>query len=169
MSKTATYALIESATASGSQSSITFNTIPNTYTDLIVVANFGSSTTTQTIETRVNGDTSSSTNYSWTWVFGNGSTATSTRGSSEARIPVGQIGSNTGTNQNSIFHFMDYANTTTNKTIMGRFNTVDRSLAAVAGMYRTTNAISSISIFTQGGNFNAGSTFRLYGIQAGNA
>lgn len=167
MARTGTYTQIASNTVGTATPSITFSAIPGTYTDLVIVSNFGSSTTTQTIETRVNGETSASTNYSWTWVFGSGTTATSTRGSNDNRIPVGQIGTSvTTTDNNSIFHFMDYANTTTNKNVLGRFNTPERGVVVVTGMFRSTTAISSISIFTQAGNFNVGSTFTLYGIEA---
>jgi hypothetical protein len=159
------YTPIATTTLGSAAASYTFSSIPSTYTDLVLVANYGSATTTQSIEMRVNGDTSASTNYSWTWIFGNGTSASSSRESSGNRILFGQIGTSaTTTDNNSIFHFMNYANTTTNKSIIGRFNTVERGVAAIVNTYRSTTAISSISMFTQAGNFNAGSTFTLYGI-----
>jgi hypothetical protein len=163
---TNTYTVIDTKTIAVAASSISFTSIPQTYTDLVLVSNFGTSVTTQTIEMRVNGDTSGSTNYSWTWISGNGSVTTSTRGSNDNRIPVGFIGPTTTINANSIIQIMNYANTTTNKTILGRLNTSDRLLVADVGLYRSTNAISSIQFYTQGGNFNVGSTFSLYGILA---
>jgi hypothetical protein len=72
-------------------------------------------------------------------------------------------------NTNIIIDIMDYSNTTTNKTNLTRSNNVGNGLAAVVGMWRNTNAITSIRFFPDSGNFSTGSTFRLYGIQAGNA
>jgi hypothetical protein len=71
---------------------------------------------------------------------------------------------------------MDYSNTTTNKTVLIRENTLNvgsgmnPGTAAVVGLYRSTVALNTIQVFDlTGKSIASGSTFRLYGIQAGNA
>jgi hypothetical protein len=167
MARTGTYTQIATTATPTATNTISFTSIPATYTDLVIVANYGSTAGSQSIETRVNGETNTSTSYSWTWMTGNGTTATSSRGSNDNRIVVGYIGTTTNTiENNSIINFMDYANTTTHKPVLVGFNQVDRGVVRVVGMYKSTSAISSIQLYTQGGNFNVGSTFTLYGIEA---
>jgi hypothetical protein len=63
---------------------------------------------------------------------------------------------------------MNYANTTTNKSLLSRASWGDYSLMrAIIGLWRNTNAINTIKILTaNGNNFDVGSTFTLYGIAA---
>jgi hemolysin activation/secretion protein len=65
---------------------------------------------------------------------------------------------------------MNYSNTTTNKTFLMRTNTANANTSLSASLWRSTAAITSISLgveFTQ--NFVVGSTFNLYGILGANA
>jgi len=72
-----TYVPIQAITLSASTSSVDFTNIPQTFTDLIIVASarYVSTNTGQGLGIRFNGDTTS--NYSFTILEGNGSTATS--------------------------------------------------------------------------------------------
>lgn len=163
MAKTATYALIEAKTLGSATSTITFSSIPNTYTDLVLVFNGAASSYVNTY-LQINGD--SSALYSETRLYGNGSTATSARYSNQTYSFVGDVHTN---QSNGILHFMDYANTTTFKSFLSRDNAPSGGLGAWAGLYRSTSAISSILFgATSGATFNTGSTFKLYGIQAVN-
>lgn len=169
MAKTATYALIDSATASGSQSSITFTNIPQTYTDLVLVSGFNG-VSSNNFSTRVgNGSIDTGANYSYTRLWGTGSGGGSaSRNANEsfltANITVGSSGSN------SIIQIMDYANTTTFKTALHRFNDAGAIVFAIVGLWRSTSAINQLRVYsTNSVNFASGSTFKLYGIQAGNA
>lgn len=69
----------------------------------------------------------------------------------------------------NVINVENYSNTTTNKTVIARSNS-SSSIAgtvAVAGLWRSTSAITSITVFcTNGSNIKAGSTFSLYGIKA---
>lgn len=164
MSKTATYALIESVTLGSATSTVTFSSIPNTYTDLILVFN-GSASSYVNTYLQINGDSSSL--YSETRIYGNGSTAISARYINQTFAFVGDVHTN---QSNGFLHFMDYANTNVFKTFLSRDNAPSGGLGAWAGLYRSTSAISSILFgATSGATFNSGSTFNLYGIQAGNA
>jgi hypothetical protein len=169
MAKTATYSLIDSTTGTGSSNSITFSSIPSTYTDLILVVNGATTTSTGNPRLRFNGDTGS--NYSDTNLYGSGSAAGSYRNTSGTSIQlIATVYFNTSLDTNLIIHIMDYANTTTNKTTLNRANKATDGVDAVVGLWRNTAAINSLTLFTaSGNNISSASTFKLYGIQAGNA
>jgi hypothetical protein len=65
---------------------------------------------------------------------------------------------------------MDYANTTTYKTVLSRGNEAAAEVNAEVGLWRSTVAITSLALDLETGiDFSIGSNFKLYGIQAGNA
>jgi hypothetical protein len=165
MSKTATYALIASTTTTNGQTSLSFSSIPSTYTDLVVVANCRNNSGTYDLQLRVNSDGGS--NYSRTYLVGDGTTAASARASS---VTYAQIGGYIGTSQGvAVINFMDYANTTTNKTFLSRAGSAAVNTGALVALWRSTAAINSITFDWAAGAFAADGSFRLYGIQAGNA
>lgn len=160
--KTGTYTLINSTTLTTATASVSFSSIPGTYTDLIVVIGGSQSVATNT-NMRLNGDTGN--NYSDTAITGNGSSASSGRNSNQPYFWFGVMGTGEST---ALFHIMDYANTTTNKTVLHRMNNAGGFVQAFVGLYRSTSAITSVTFLPNAGNFNSGSTFKLYGIEAGN-
>ena len=185
MSKTATYALIESQTLGSAAATVTFSSIPGTYTDLILQCSLRADTTTFNNMNfpilRFNGDSTSGL-YSVTSLYsrntGSGDTANSGRASSQNEINFGGVvttSMSASTFSPWIAHFLDYSNTTTNKTVLNRIAsasnlTTSDGLAVGVGLWRNTNAITSLSLTgTSSGLFQIGSTFKLYGIQAGNA
>jgi hypothetical protein len=117
---------------------------------------------------RFNGDTGS--NYSDTVLFGNGSTAGSVRTTSATNMLAGYVAApETASNTYNVetHHFMNYANTTTNKTVLHRASKASNGVDAVVSLWRSTAAINTIKYFvTGGGNLAVGSTFSLYGIAA---
>jgi hypothetical protein len=168
MSKTATYSLIASTTASGSSGNVSFTSIAGTYTDLILVFNGAHATTAEDFHIQVNSDTGS--NYSRTWLTGTGSAAASSRATSQTYMRMNQNAyMGTAFAYAYIIQFMDYSNTNTNKTVLTRANGAPNGVDALVNLWRNTNAITSIYCYTPSGNFATGSTFKLYGIQAGNA
>jgi hypothetical protein len=169
MSKTATYALIDSYTFPSAQSSFTFSSIPGTYTDLRVVFNGGVVSGSLNLYMQYNSDTGG--NYSTRNITGDGGSAFSLSPlSNVTNIICNYYGYLTADmNTNISIDIMDYSNTTTNKTNLTRSNNAGNGTALVIGMWRNTNAITSIRFFPDSGNFSTGSTFKLYGIQAGNA
>lgn len=173
MSRTATYALIASTTGTGSSGSITFSSIPQTYTDLVLVSSVQktASGSGSGFNIRFNGDTN--TNYSNTFIEGSGSSASSYRSSNSVGLQGGAMTSNANSANFdvNINHIMDYANTTTYKTVITRYNDNEFSyVGSCVSLWRATSAqaITSITIYAVS-NFASGSTFRLYGIEAGNA
>jgi hypothetical protein len=155
---TATYDKIESQTISAS-TSVTFSSIPSTYTDLVIICT-GRDSGGGYIRARFNSDTGS--NYSRTILRGNGSSATSARGSNETGVFI-----DFETDRASgIVNVMNYSNTTTFKTVIHRSNNTTGNVAAVASLYRSTSAISTISLAAGDGGSTLTGTFTLYGIKA---
>ena len=167
MAAGSTYTPIQTYTASGSQSSITFSSIPSTYTDLIVVINAASSTGGFGSWIRLNSDTA--TNYSQTILYGDGSSAVSLQGTNGTFVNLNYYGDATTTSnaQTIIVQIQNYASTSTYKTFLSRGGNVASGLSAIVGLWRISSAISSITILSaNGGNYASTSTFTLYGIAA---
>jgi hypothetical protein len=164
-----TYTPIATTTLSSASNNVTFSSISGSYTDLILVCNFGASTNGFSLYLYVNSD-SGGTTYSNTSLRGSGSAATSTRNSNTNVIYVeSSLSANTGITTNCIVNIMNYSNTTTNKTFLIRANNTDSSFpgaVATTGSWRNTNAITSVSFGSFSGNLASGSTFTLYGIKA---
>lgn len=172
--KTGTYTLIASNTLNSSTTSVTFSSIPSTYTDLILVMNCWQPSSTGEIQIQFNGDTG--TNYSYTRLEGNHNGAESLRSSNNTKLFVGALSTSSYPTVSTV-HILDYANTTTYKSSLVRHNSLYSSnvfpinTGAIAGLWRSTSAITSMTIDqynTGDGNFASGSTFKLYGIEAGN-
>jgi hypothetical protein len=160
----ATYTPIASITLGAAVAEVTFTSIPSIYTDLVLVA-FTNQTSSIASYIQFNGDTA--TNYSNTNLTGDGTSATSNRVTSSA---LGVAFATTSANdQISILNIMNYSNTTTNKTFLLRRNDAAAQISLVAGLWRSTAAISSMRLYSNGSTFTSNSTFNLYGIQAGNA
>jgi hypothetical protein len=155
----ATYEPIATATASGSTNSISFTSIPSTYTDLIVVIGvLGSSAD---FDLRINNDSGS--NYSYTRLYGDGTGIASDRASNQTAIQVTLGGSSPGV---QILNLNNYSNTTTNKTVLNRINLTSH-VAATVGLWRNTSAINRLDFIGQSGsNIQANSTYTIYGIKA---
>jgi hypothetical protein len=161
---TATYDKIATYTAPSPQSSYTFTTISQAYTDLVLVYNGTVTVTGKDIRWQFNGDTGG--NYSYTYINGNGSTAASGRLANSSYIPSYATVGSSANPATILFHVMNYSNTTTYKTALMRASDAGAELNAYVGLWRNTAAITSIKIFPNTDNFSTGSTFTLYGIKA---
>jgi hypothetical protein len=156
----ATYEPIETKTLGTAQASVTFSSIPATYTDLVLVVQ-GTSTVNEPILMQFNGDTGS--NFSWTQIGADAGGTFSTRASSQTSIRGGFSNTAQG---NQIVQIMNYSNSTTHKTSLSRSNIANVGVRAIAGLWRNTNAITSITVIQSAGNFSSSCTFTLYGIKA---
>ena len=165
--KTGTYSLIASTTLASATGTVTFSSVPQTYTDLIVVS-FRQQASAARLYLRFNNDATSL--YSDTWLSGEGATVYNGRDTSSTAISVGGIwnGTTTTTWATNTTHIMDYANTTTFKSTITR-DSNDKAgtgtVEAMIGLYRSTSAITTVNV-VGGSNFSIGSTFKLYGIEA---
>ena len=159
-----TYEAIFTETLASAQASVTFSSIPSTYTDLVLVTNaILASGGAANLWCRFNGD--SGANYSTTYLAGNGTSASSSRDTSATEGWCGRLSSSNWTT--SIASFQNYANTTTNKTSISRGNDTSGLVIAFVSLWRNTSAINSIVLTNSSAvNFSIGSQFSLYGIKA---
>ena len=162
----ATYTPIASITLGATASSVTFSSIPQTYTDLVLIISTKNTSTGNYILTRYNSD--SGTNYSQTRILGNGSVAASNRDTNDNSFAL-MYQTNTTDPGVCVLNIFNYSNTTTNKTAISRDSFAADTTFLRVGMWRNTSAITNISLTINGGNFNTGSTFNLYGILGANA
>jgi hypothetical protein len=163
----ATYESIATYTVTGSAldgpTGLTFTSIPSIYTDLQIVQNV-TTTAPAIMLVQINGDTTN--NYSVTSLTGSGSSAASDRSSNAGAMST-RVAHTTTTIGTFISNFMNYSNTTTNKTVLFRSNNTAFGTEATVGLYRSTSAITSIRLFLdRSENYSVGSTFTLYGIKA---
>jgi hypothetical protein len=159
---TTTYEKIATTTLGSSSATITFSSIPATYTDIVLIV-AGTVGSLSNVAFQVNSDTGS--NYSNTLMLGSGSAATSERGSNLISSP----GTVISTGQSVVkLQFMNYSNTTTFKTVLNNGGHAGSYVGAGVGLWRSTSAINSITVLTYNNNstYQSGSTFTLYGIKA---
>ena len=159
-----TYTLISKNILGSSQSSVTFSSIPTTYTDLIVKISTRSdradvdeiiiikpnNSTTGLTYRRLRGDGAAAGSSSDNGAYANGNTSTSNSFS------------------NTEIYFPNYASSN-NKSYsidgLMETNATNAYMALTAGLWSNTSAISSL-VFSPayGTNFISGSSFYLYGI-----
>jgi hypothetical protein len=167
-----TYEPIATQTLGSTAATVTFSSIPSTYTDLVLVTNYIATSLGNTVNMTFNSDTAS--NYSRTYI---GAWAAPTASSGTTRFTsrnniscFWQVGAASTTTPNPmIYNIMNYSNTTTYKTVLSRFNTMAATLSEVSaeiGLWRTNSAINRIDLTSSATTFAIGSTFTLYGIKA---
>jgi hypothetical protein len=153
-----TYEPIQTQTIGTAIATVTFSSIPQTYTDLILVANLIDSNGFSVM--RFNSD--SGNNYSRTWMYGSGTSALSSRGSNISGLDLKATTSGSEFSVD-VVHLLNYSNTTTYKSCLIRQSLASQEVALYAGLWRNTSAISTITISN---DIRIGSTFTLYGIKA---
>jgi hypothetical protein len=165
---TNTYVAINTQTLASAATGITFSSIPNTYTDLVLVLNLISTSAGNDVKVRVNSD--SGVNYSETWFGGNGSSASSGRDTNNTAWNSLKLVGTTTAPQTFRFQFQNYSNTTRNKTMLWRSSLAGAEVIAGVGLWNSTAAISTIYVYEAGNTnpqtFAAGTTATLYGILA---
>jgi hypothetical protein len=163
-----TYEPIATQTTTSVVGSIIFSSIPSTYTDLVLVEVSADNTdASRATVLRFNSD--SGTNYSLTELYTNGTTVSSIRTTNSTGASMSydvSVDTTLGKSIN-VAHIMNYANSTTYKTILARENSLGQygGSGAIVNLWRSTSAITSITAI-HSGNFVIGSTFTLYGIKA---
>jgi hypothetical protein len=160
-----TYEKIATTTLGTTASSITFSTISAAYTDLrLVFVGLEDAAAFDYVNLRFNSDTGS--NYSLTYLYGSGSAASSGRFSNAAQLRVAQYGMSTTIPLLVEADIFSYAGSTY-KTILSKASEDFNGSGAVStqvGLWRSTSAITSITILTLANNFAANSSATLYGI-----
>ena len=161
-----TYTPIATTTLGSNSATVVFSSIPSTYTDIILVGSVRASGTAD-VKVRVNGLTTAI--YSNTILYGTGSVAGSYRNSTATAGGTEPVDTASNTFTPKIINFMNYANTTTFKTYLGRTstNSTANGVTATVGLIQTTAAINSITLlFETADTFQTGSTFTLYGVKS---
>ena len=156
----ATYKLISSVTVSTATNTISFTSIPQTYTDLVIKASLRGSTATTTFAVQVNGTTITSVIR----LFGGGN-FTAADSFNEHYINPSDFTSNTFGNTD--LYFPNYA-TSINKTYgvdsVGENDEVQAYMNFASNLTNITDPITSINLLRTSGNFVQYSTAYLYGI-----
>lgn len=152
---------------SGGQSSVTFSSIPQGYTDLKIVCSVRDTGggVTNNIIVAVNGVT---TSQSVKQLGGTGSSAYSASDTPIYAYGAVSGGATANTFSNCEIYIPNYASTTTNKSVSLDFVTENNATAGyqtlAAGLYASNTAITSLAINANGTSFAQYSTFTLYGI-----
>lgn len=170
-----TYEPIATTTLGSDTATVSFTSIPSTYTDLILVFVGAVASAGWEVGIRFNNDATSL--YTTTILYGNGSSATSERlTTSSLGIVDSWTGGNHGTTlgkNSAIFQIMNYSNTTTYKTALVRGNANDSTgapfVTGAVGLWRSTSAINRVDFISYPVtpiNIKTGSTITLYGIKS---
>lgn len=157
-----TYVALDKITVASATPSVTFTSIPQTYTDLVIIAS-GTASAGAYTKLYFNGVTTAT--YSWQNLYGTGSAVGATRTGSFNYIQCyyNYANSNPTLMEVNIFN---YANTSMYKTILLPDYDAGYEVTAKAGTWQSTSAITSATLERVSGNWNVGTTFSLYGIAA---
>jgi len=162
-----TYEKIATTTLGSSASTITFSSIPSTYTDLRLA--FTGTSAAGRIGFIFNSDSGS--NYSTTTIYGGGASVTTQSFQNQANIMLISY-SNGPSNTVPAFGTADifsYAGSTYKTVLVAAssdYNSIYNGVTRNVTLYRSTSAITSITINTNGSDLNSGCTATLYGIKA---
>ena len=167
-----TYEPIASTTLGSSAATVEFTSLSGSFTDLLIVAEIGTTGGGGNVQLQVNSDTGS--NYSHTLIQGNGTSVASARQSAGSSIDsrrIGRIEALAAANENfvNMVTFLSYANTNVYKTYLAQSHSASTvsGVSRIVGLWQSTSAITSLSFDVEGSlNFRAGSTFSLFGVKA---
>jgi hypothetical protein len=156
----------------GGAASVSFNSIPGTYKHLQIRAmtqNIYSSIDPDNIKVVFNSDTG--TNYSYHVMRGNGVNVVSAGASSVAfglAYYSGAVNASSSLFGVSIIDILDYTDTNKYKTLrsLGGFDeNGDGAVGITSSAWRSTSAITDITLSNGNGNWKQYSSFALYGIK----
>jgi hypothetical protein len=156
---------IATVTLQSASSTITFSGIPNIYRDLILVGNYGATSSGAGLsQVQFNSDVGN--NYHDVWMANRSDTGGPVSGVNSGvnsiRLYRNEFDANTLSHP-MIMQVLDYSATDKHKTCLIRNGTVTvNTTIATAARWANSAAINSVTIFTPN-TFLAGSTFSLFG------
>lgn len=160
---TSTYEPIATFTFTSAAQEFTFTAIPQTYSDLFMVRTGATNATNQhDITWRANGDTGN--NYAYCRVLAeSGADAFTDSSGTTSSVNANQTGQSVSFTWLQIFN---YSSTSMYKgsIIKTNCNAPTFTMASGSGTWKSTAAITSLTIREEQGTFSAGSVFTLYGI-----
>lgn len=163
-----TYKLIETVTVgAGGSASITFSSIPQTYTDLVLVSSLRSTSASNDLAMTLafNGSTS---NFTSRYLYGNVPAGTAVSGSNAFyHGNMNGAGSTASVFTSTSLYIPNYTGSTNKSYSVD--NTMENNSTTsypflVAGLWSVTSAITSVTI-TNASNFAQYSSASLYGIK----
>lgn len=163
--------LIETKTLSIAAASIEFTSIPQTFTDLVVISSLRDANTqvSNAISLTFN---SNSSNRSVRQLIGFGSSVGSFTSSIMLGARVNGTASTANTFASSVLYIPNYTAATNKSSSLdgvSENNGTDGILEMVANLWADTSAITSIQLPANTGNYVVGSTVSLYGILKGSS
>jgi hypothetical protein len=154
----------------GGAASISFASIPSTFKHLQIrgIGRTAQSANYTFTYLQLNSDTGA--NYSAHELYGNGSSAGAAAASSTTWGWAGYSGAQSNTNNFGAFviDILDYANTNKYKTVRslsGYDANGNGAIGLESASWRSTSAVSTVTLLTNGHNFSQYSQFALYGIK----
>ncbi len=168
-----TYQLIASATATGSETTISFTSIPQTYTDLVLRVSYrGSNASAWAGNLTIRPNAASGTNN--TYLSGTGAAATSYRVGqwyalidSTSTFTANSNGNTSNTFSNIEYYIPSYTVSQARQVsgfAVGEQNATTAYMSVTANYYSSTTAITQLDVRDLN-YMGAGSTFFLYGIK----
>ena len=165
---------ISTTVVSGSQASVTINSIPQTYTHLQIRSRLIGTQNNPpgTCFVEINSDTNTN-NYSNHYLVGDGSSVSNgylSPGGSRRIIFAGHTyaGVQPTYPHVGIVDVLDYTNTSRYKTFRQFFGNETNSYGEIcldSGLWMSTSAITSLKFFLDAGNLTTGTRIALYGIK----
>lgn len=160
--------LIAKNVLTSSASSVSFSSIPGTYTDLMLLLSARSDRVTGTTDDAEILFNSSSSNFSYRTLYGNGASALS---SSSASLNLYGVVNNASTTANTFtngeIYIPNYAGSTNKSFSVSLAHENNNTTAFIwteAGLWSNTAAITSVTLDLASGSYVSGSSFFLYGI-----
>ena len=162
-------------TASGSANTVTFNNIPQHFTDLKLVLSVRSTSAGSLTGGFADGSyisfNGSTANSSWTFLYGFASTANPSRGASPTILYLGPINganSTASTFSSGEVYIPNYTSSNfksgTCDVVAENNNASNYFLNMLSHLCRTASPVTSLSVVAGEGNWVKDSTFSLYGI-----
>lgn len=159
---------LQTIVVSGSStSSITFSSIPQTYTDLVVKVSAQSSYNGGTLDYVYIAPNSAGSSCSATRIYGNGANAYSSRTTGYCLMGVPTVGGTANVFSNNEIYFSNYTSSNYKSFVYDTTSEYNGSIEyneLCAGLYSSTSAITSLNLSFGGTYFSSGSKFSLYGI-----
>jgi len=164
------YESIQTVTVGGGgQATISFTSIPATFTHLQIRASYIDNNLgiTDALWT-INSDTTSGNYYGFHQVIGDGSTPSAQAYNGFGRLAVTPSGSNATSFSAAVVDILDYSNTNKYKTFRSLIGFDANGSGVVrlrSGLWMSTSAITTISISPNTGSYSLYTQFALYGIK----
>ena len=166
---------LATVTADGTSPNLDFTSISQGFThlQLMIIGRSSVGAASDNCVLRLNGD-STAAHYDWTSVRGNNAAASSNNGGTgDSSVGLLAVTANTATANYASLHLIDipfYTTTTFFKPVYATTGTVTAQTAAggntnsMNGFWRSTAAVTQLTVVLGTGNWMAGSTGTLYGI-----